>query len=183
MVEYWRSYWNFKAGSLREKYPHIEFFLVCIFQHLVSLCIQSECRKIRTRKISVLGHFSRIGSLIWNYQHTKLVDNYFYDNCIMKRASLYEKQRISRILLRVFTWHFYCGINRFVNIYSSSVLIWLQWHLLKLKFCLVKLRYFWSRKCLITKQQQEVRWNRVSSEQFKKPQPLLQSLLWITKPE
>ena len=36
--------------SLRERRPNTEFFLVCI---------QSESRKIRTRKNSVFGHFSR----------------------------------------------------------------------------------------------------------------------------
>ena len=41
--------------SLREKCPNTEFFLV----YSVSLRIQSECRKIRTRKNSVFGHFSR----------------------------------------------------------------------------------------------------------------------------
>ena len=36
--------------SLREKCPNAEIFLVCI---------QSECGKLRTRKNSVFGHFSR----------------------------------------------------------------------------------------------------------------------------
>ena len=36
--------------ALREKCPNTEFFLVCI---------QFECGKIRTRKNSVFGHFSR----------------------------------------------------------------------------------------------------------------------------
>ena len=34
--------------TLREKHPNVKFFLVCIF--LYWNCIQSECRKIRTRK-------------------------------------------------------------------------------------------------------------------------------------
>ena len=46
--------------TLREKCPNAEFFLVRIFPHsVVSLRIQSECGKIRTRKNSESGHFSR----------------------------------------------------------------------------------------------------------------------------
>ena len=40
----------FLTIPLREKYPNTQFFLVLI---------QSECGKIRTRKNSVSGHFSR----------------------------------------------------------------------------------------------------------------------------
>ena len=66
---------NLVCNSLREKCPNIEFFLVRIFQHLdrVSLRIQSECEKIRTRKNSVFGHFSRSGfqtqSLIFSLKY------------------------------------------------------------------------------------------------------------------
>ena len=46
--------------TLREKCPNTEFFLLCIFPHsVVSLHIQSECGKIRTRKNSEFGHLSR----------------------------------------------------------------------------------------------------------------------------
>ena len=49
--------------TLREKCPNKEFFLVRIFPYSdwirVSLRIQSKCGKIRTRKNSVFGHFSR----------------------------------------------------------------------------------------------------------------------------
>ena len=53
--------------SLREKCPNTEFFLVlfsCMRRlnteiHSVNLRIQSEYRKIRTRKNAVFGHFSR----------------------------------------------------------------------------------------------------------------------------
>ena len=52
--------------TLREKCPNMEFFLVRIFLHSdwirrdeVSLRIQSEWGKIRTRKYSVFWHFSR----------------------------------------------------------------------------------------------------------------------------
>ena len=49
--------------SLLEKCPNTELFLVRIFLHSewirVSLRIQSECGKKRTRKNSVFGHFSR----------------------------------------------------------------------------------------------------------------------------
>ena len=53
--------------SLRKKCPNTEFFLVRIFSHsgwirirIEYLRIQSECGKIRTRKNSVFGHFSRV---------------------------------------------------------------------------------------------------------------------------
>ena len=39
--------------SLREKFPNTKFFWS------VFLCIQTECWKIRTKKNSVFGHFSR----------------------------------------------------------------------------------------------------------------------------
>ena len=62
----------FIGFALREKCPNTRFFLLHIFPHLdwiwrdsdylsvyrVSLCIQSEFGKIRTRKNSVFGHFS-----------------------------------------------------------------------------------------------------------------------------
>ena len=44
---------------MREKCPNTKFFLVRIFPHSESLRIQSDCGKIRTKKISVFGHFSR----------------------------------------------------------------------------------------------------------------------------
>ena len=47
------SLWNFESFTLREKCPNTEFFQVFI------LLTQSEYRKIRTRKNSVFGHFSR----------------------------------------------------------------------------------------------------------------------------
>ena len=58
--------WNLNF-TLREKCPNTEFFLVRTFLYSdwiqeiyeVNLRIQSEYRKIRTRKNSVFGHFSR----------------------------------------------------------------------------------------------------------------------------
>ena len=57
---------NSKTLSLFENYPNTELFLARIFPHSdwirrdgVSLRIQSECGKIRTRNDSVFGHFSR----------------------------------------------------------------------------------------------------------------------------
>ena len=53
--------------TLPEKCPNTELFLVRIFLYwdlirrfTVNLRIQSKCRKIRARNISVFGHFSRI---------------------------------------------------------------------------------------------------------------------------
>ena len=47
--------------SLRENFPNTELLLVRIFLYSdsVNLRIQSENRKIQTRKNSVFGHFSR----------------------------------------------------------------------------------------------------------------------------
>ena len=69
----WADYHVFSIASLviiilpltlREKCPNTEFFLVRIFPHSQwirgdTLRIQSKCRKIRTRKRTVFGHFSR----------------------------------------------------------------------------------------------------------------------------
>ena len=60
------SWYRKHLRSLRQKCPNMEFFLVCIFpysdwipkKYRVSLHIQSECGKIRTRKMSVFGLFS-----------------------------------------------------------------------------------------------------------------------------
>ena len=56
--------------TLHEKCPNTQFFLVCIFLYSdcteiysINLCIQSEYKKIRTRKNSVFGHFSRSDKL------------------------------------------------------------------------------------------------------------------------
>ena len=46
-------------GALREKCPNKEFFLDRIFLYSFFFRIQSEYRKIWTRKNSVFGHFSR----------------------------------------------------------------------------------------------------------------------------
>ena len=68
----YKSFWhmqkllNVLLYSLLEKCPNTEFFLVLIFPYpdwirrvTVNLRIQSEYRKIRTRKNFVFGHFSR----------------------------------------------------------------------------------------------------------------------------
>ena len=50
-----------ELSTLRESCPNTKLFLVRILPHSdwVSLRIQSECGKIRTRKNFVFGHFSR----------------------------------------------------------------------------------------------------------------------------
>ena len=60
--------------SLRERCPNTEFFLVRIFSHLdlirrdiPYLRIQSEWRKIRARKNSVFGHFSRNEYIVFRW--------------------------------------------------------------------------------------------------------------------
>ena len=72
-------------GTLREKCPNMKFFLVSIFSHL------DWIRKIRTRKNSVFGHFSRSDPLknhsyfyiytfiyMYIYMHTYNVSKYIY---------------------------------------------------------------------------------------------------------
>ena len=65
---------NSRENTLREKKSKYGLFLVRIFPHLdwiqrysVNLRIQPECRKIRTRKNSVFGHFSRSDISIRKY--------------------------------------------------------------------------------------------------------------------
>ena len=53
------------SDTLREKYPNTEFFMVRIFRH-------SDCGKIRTRKNSVFGHFSRSNEVHNSSFHYKL---------------------------------------------------------------------------------------------------------------
>ena len=52
-----------KIKTLHKMYPNTEFFLVCIWPEyrdlFVNLCIQTEYKKIRTRKSSLFGYFSR----------------------------------------------------------------------------------------------------------------------------
>ena len=61
--------------TLREKCPNTELFLVHIFPHSdwkVSLRIQSECGKIRTRNNSVFGHFSRSVGFLYSMTNNTL---------------------------------------------------------------------------------------------------------------
>ena len=61
LLKMWLTCWR----TLREKCPNMESFLVHIFLYSNwiqgiyggNLCIQSKCRKIRTRKNSVFWHF------------------------------------------------------------------------------------------------------------------------------
>ena len=66
--------------TLRGKCPNTDFFLVHIllysnwirrFTLKISVFIQSEYRKIRIRKISVFGHFSRGGNVCKVWSNTK----------------------------------------------------------------------------------------------------------------
>ena len=74
------------STPLCEMCPNTDFFLVCIFPHsdwirrdtkirteYGEIRIQSECGKIRTRKNSVLGHFSRSVQVLpckWNRKNS-----------------------------------------------------------------------------------------------------------------
>ena len=70
---------------------------------------------------------------VWSYQRVNLVDTWFVDGYIVKRAILHEKEKYSEywILLRVFTQCLCTGINGFICIYLASVLVLLQWYLLR----------------------------------------------------
>ena len=57
-ANYRKSCRNFKIVALGEKRPNTEFFLVRIFPHLDWIRWDTE-QKIRTRKNSAFGHFSR----------------------------------------------------------------------------------------------------------------------------
>ena len=56
---------NFTSDTLREKWQNTEIFWSVFsrvrIEYSISLRIQSKCGKIRTRKNSVFGHFSRSG--------------------------------------------------------------------------------------------------------------------------
>ena len=67
-VRFFRNRSELSEGTLREKCPNTEFpdpyfhaFGLNTERYVVSLHTQSECRKIRARKNSVFGHFSRSG--------------------------------------------------------------------------------------------------------------------------
>ena len=67
--------------SLREKYPNMKFFSGPYFsafevnteRYEVSLPIQSECEKIRTRKNSVFEHFSRSPYELYLLENAKVL--------------------------------------------------------------------------------------------------------------
>ena len=52
--------------------PYFPAFGLNTERYFVALCIQSECRKIRTRKNSVFGHFSRsVNARICDIYHSQ----------------------------------------------------------------------------------------------------------------
>ena len=56
----WIWKWISRVPTLREKWPNTEFVFYCIRTGYGEvLRILSECGKIRTRKNSIFGHFSR----------------------------------------------------------------------------------------------------------------------------
>ena len=73
--------------TLREKCPNTEFFLVRIFRHsdwirrdTVSLCIHTECGKIRTRKkLRIRTLFSHCNEFILNLTGSKVLNSLQYD--------------------------------------------------------------------------------------------------------
>ena len=92
-------------GSLREKCPNTEFFLVRI---------QSECEKIRTWKNSVFGHFLRSG-WIFDYLHAKVIlngkdahDKHTVINEKVSTSSKVAKQLYRRTLCNKSTGEYSC---------------------------------------------------------------------------
>ena len=114
--------------SLYEMCPNTEFFLVRIFFWFVSLRIQSECGKIRTRKNTVLGHFSRSGCLVWNYcQEAEcciILVRYFIFFCYSRNRKSEYLKMVYIILSMLFYAHqivFTYG----VQLYLFQILCWL----------------------------------------------------------
>ena len=69
-----RSFFRSVFSRIRTEYGEIlQSFFWSVFSHIRTLRIQSECGKIRNRKNSVFGHFSR-SAQIWHplhFQRTK----------------------------------------------------------------------------------------------------------------
>ena len=91
---------EFTHQALRKICPNTEFLLVRIFPHFacflyfVSLRIQSECGKVRTRKNSVFGHISRSDSFI-NLDYHRLQQPQSFS-----LAKAKNKQNITRRIIR-----------------------------------------------------------------------------------
>ena len=82
-----------KRNYLCEMCPNTEYFLSVFFrirtEYFVSLRIQSECRKIHTRKYSVFGHISRSETICdWI---TFLLKEEFYFKCFTVNFAKYFK--------------------------------------------------------------------------------------------
>ena len=98
------------------KFPNTEFFLVRIFLYsdwirkfTVNLRIQSECKKIRTRKNSVFGHFSRSASrskLETNWLSTNVIKQIFMVSSrgmLVNNRSSYQRCAIKKAVLKIFS--------------------------------------------------------------------------------
>ena len=105
---------EFGLETLREKCPNMEFFLVRIFPHsdwtdryLVSLRIQSECGKIRTRKTPYLDKFHTVKGT-----RTTLLDfDWFYDVFRLD----FKNTRTTRTWLRLFLLCIRLGLIKSVH--------------------------------------------------------------------
>ena len=110
---------------LREKYPNTEFFLVRIFLYSDWIRIQSEYKKIRTKKIFTFGHFSRreILTNYWNLQDSLSI----FENIMAKpnfpTEEYWEPSQTSKMKLFV---KIVKGLQPLTNFAKSSILdIWL----------------------------------------------------------
>ena len=99
-----------KGPALREMYPYLEFFW-CVFSRIrtehfpVSLRVQSECGKIRTRKTRNTDTFMQCSGMKWvkrllNYKLSNNdCDGTQMRNSLVRKRTL--KFQISRLLRRV----------------------------------------------------------------------------------
>ena len=106
---------SFSKLSLRD-FPNTKFFLVRIFLYsdwirkfTGNLRIQSECKKIRTRKNSVFGHFSRSASrskLETNWLSTNVIKQIFMVSSrgmLVNNRSSYQRCAIKKAVLKIFS--------------------------------------------------------------------------------
>ena len=110
--------------TLREKCPNTEFFLVRIFVHSdwIRRDTESECGKIRTRKISLFRQFSRSVSYFTDdwfflFVHAFTIFNIIYRLFMWSREHVVNSKWVSclqyffatfcYIFVPTLTWHFY----------------------------------------------------------------------------
>ena len=96
------QFWKVSKRGLHENCPNIEFFLVCIFLYLDWIRkFTSDYRKIRTRKNSGYGYFSRSEGYFGSTSFRRKEDQYFFVNLKgSNKSKVLKKLRTSLISLR-----------------------------------------------------------------------------------